>query len=229
MIIKSITKGRLIKRYKRFLADIQLTESQEVITAHCPNSGAMLGLLEESSSVLLSFDADPKRKYPYTLQAIQVGQTWVGVNTGLPNELVAMALANGKVPELAGYDTIRREVKYGLNSRVDFLLTADGKPSCYVEVKNVHLKRGQMAEFPDCVTARGAKHLAELTILVKEGQRCVMVYVIQRDDCQGFQVAADLDPVYGKAAVTAKEAGVEMMSLCYSLVLDEDQLTFIHL
>ena len=223
MIIKPIIEGHLIKRYKRFLADVRLTESQEIITAHCPNSGAMLGLLQEKSPVILSLSSNPNRKYPYTLQAIQIDQTWVGVNTSLPNELVAVSLDNQEIPELKGYADIRREVKYGLNSRIDFLLTAADKPPCYVEVKNVHLKRHQMAEFPDCVTARGTKHLGELTTLVKQGQRCMMVYVVQRDDCQGFQVAADLDPAYAKASVVATAADVERVILTYSLQVQSDR------
>ncbi|RZI46486.1 DNA/RNA nuclease SfsA [Candidatus Finniella inopinata] len=225
MIIAPITEGHLIKRYKRFLADIRLKDSHEIITAHCPNSGAMLGLLQENNAVVLSLSENPNRKYPYTLEAVQVDQTWVGVNTSLPNELVAVALQADTIPELTGYDHLKREVKYGFNSRIDFLLTAADKSPCYVEVKNVHLRRHEMAEFPDCVTARGTKHLTELTTLVNQGQRCVMIYVVQRDDCQGFQVAADLDPTYAKASVLAKQAGVETIVLTYSLKLQNGALT----
>ena len=225
MIIAPIVEGHLVKRYKRFLADIRLKESQEIITAHCPNSGAMLGLLQENNPVILSLSNNPSRQYPYTLQAIHVDQTWVGVNTSLPNEVVSMALQAQVIPRLTGYDHVRREVKYGLNSRIDFLLTAADKSPCYVEVKNVHLKRHQMAEFPDCVTARGTKHLTELTTLVNQGERCVTDYVVQRGDCEGFQVAADLDPAYAKAFLLAKQAGVETIVLTYSLKLQNGALT----
>jgi sugar fermentation stimulation protein A len=224
VIISPVIEGYLVKRYKRFFADILLKDSQEVVIAHCPNPGAMLGLLEANSPVLLSPSTNPKRKLGYTLQAIQVNNIWVGVNTALPNELVAVALANNSISQLEGYSTIQREVKYGLNSRVDFLLTAPDKPNCYVEVKNVHLKRFEAAEFPDCVTARGAKHLQELSISAEQGQRCIMLYVVQRDDCKGFQIASDLDPAYAKAAEIATTKGVETIGLTYSLNLTDNQL-----
>lgn len=226
MIIDSVIEGYFVKRYKRFFVDIRLKETQEIVTAHCPNPGAMLGLLVIDSPLLLTLSSNPKRKLAYTFQAVQIDNTWVGVNTSLPNELVAKALANQQISLLKDYTGFQREVKYGANSRVDFLLTKDGKPSCYVEVKNVHLKRLDYAEFPDCVTARGAKHLNELGTLMEQGYRCIMVYVIQRNDCKEFKLAADLDPAYSQAAEKAQLKGVETINLTYGLSYKNSQLIF---
>jgi len=226
VIIDSVIEGYFVKRYKRFFVETRLKETQEIVTAHCPNPGAMLGLLVVDSPVLLTISHNPKRKLPYTLQAIQIDSTWVGVNTSLPNELVAKTLTNQQISLLKDYTSFQREVKYGANSRVDFLLTKDGKPSCYVEVKNVHLKRLDYAEFPDCVTARGAKHLNELGTLVEQGYRCVMVYVIQRNDCAGFKIASDLDPFYYQAVEKAQGKGVETINLTYGLSYKNSQLIF---
>lgn len=226
MIITPIVQGYLIKRYKRFLADVYLPHNQETITAHCPNSGAMLGLLTENNPVVLTDSSNPARKLKYTLQAIQSDDTWVGINTMIPNELVYNALTNQNILPLTGYTDLKREVKYGTNSRIDFLLKNTKKPDCYVEVKNVTLKRQLKAEFPDCVTARGKKHLEELTILAQKGYRCVIIYLIQRHDCCEFSLAEDLDPAYAKAAMKAKEAGVETLVLTYRLLIEESSLHY---
>lgn len=217
-----LVRGTLLKRYKRFLADIQFSDGRE-ITAHVANPGAMLGLNAPGAEVWLSKSDNPKRKLAYSWELIKVpseteGGVLVGLNTAWPNPLAAEALAAGKIEELQGYNSIRREVKYGVNSRIDLLLTDDEKPTCYVEVKNVHLKRGPpsnsgVAEFPDCRTERGAKHLRELTAMVAAGHRAVMLYVVQRGDCDGFTTADDLDPVYGQALRQAMAQGVE--AICY--------------
>jgi sugar fermentation stimulation protein A len=206
--------GRLVKRYKRFLADIAL-DSGEIITAHCANPGALLGGTTPGLRAWVSYHPSPSRKLSYAWQIVEIGDTPVGVNTGLPNRLAEEAILKGRIAELTGYETLKREVRYGQNSRIDLLLASPDKPSCYVEVKNVHLKRGTAAEFPDCVTTRGAKHLRELEAVAAEGARAVMLYIIQRDDCTHFQFAADLDPVYAATAAHAFSRGVEALAyLC---------------
>ncbi len=207
-----LIEGRLIRRYKRFLADVELSTG-ETITAHCANPGSMLGLNAPGSPVWLSPSRNPKRKLKYSWELIQVDGHLVGINTAHPNGLVEEAITAGKIPELANYGKLRREVKYGRNSRIDLLLSDDGRPDCYVEVKNVHLKRSQLAEFPDSVTARGAKHLEELGDMVEAGHRAVMFYLVQRPDCTAFQIAADIDPTYDTALSRALARGVE--TICY--------------
>src|SRR5712691_8276998 len=206
----------LVKRYKRFLADV-LLESGEAITVHVANPGAMTGLAVPGARVWLSKSADPKRKLSHSWELVEVdlgaGIELVGVNTAHPNPLVAAAIAQGLIPELAAYGSIRREVKYGRNSRVDFLLEAPGRPPCYVEVKNVHLmRRPGFAEFPDSVTARGAKHLDELAAMEAAGARAVMLYLIQIGSAAQFALARDIDPVYGAAFDRARAAGVEAIA-----------------
>lgn len=213
-----LVHGRLIKRYKRFLADVTLDDGT-ITTVHCPNPGGMIGLDTPGSEVWLSRSTNPKRKLPLTFEIVRTEGGLVGINTGHPNGLVEQALRAGRIPELTGYDEIRREVPYGKNSRIDLLLAGQGRPICYVEVKNVHLKRdprldGGPAEFPDSVTKRGTKHLMELAEQVTHGHRAVMVYVVQRADCDSFRIAADIDPAYDKALHEALNRGVE--AVCYA-------------
>ncbi len=204
--------ARLIRRYKRFLADMVLDDGREV-TVHCPNPGAMLGLAEPGMRCWVE-QAPPGRKLPYGWRLVDLpGGHMAGIDTGVPHRVVGAALRARAIPELAAYTEIRPEVRYGTNSRVDFLATGPGLPPAYVEVKNVHLRRtGDWAEFPDCVTARGAKHLAELSAMVDEGARAVMLYLVQRTDCAAFRLAADLDPGYARAFDAARAAGVEMIA-----------------
>jgi len=213
--------GTLIKRYKRFLADITLQDGVE-ITAHCANTGSMLGVQEPGSGVWVSPANNPKRKLQYSWELVRVGGGLVGINTGRANRLAEEAITAGAIPELTGYRTMRREVKYGKNSRIDLLLSEPEKPDCYVEVKSVTLKRGKLAEFPDAVTARGAKHLGELADRVRDGERAVVLYVIQRDDVNEFAVAADIDPAYAEAVDAARAAGVE--ALCYRCRVTPDRI-----
>ena len=212
--------GRLVQRYKRFLADVDLEDGARV-TAHCPNSGAMLGLNAPGLRVWLSHSTDPKRKLAHTLQLVEApgersGEAVMcGVNTQTPNRLVAEALAEGSIGELLGYDTVRPEVRYGAASRVDFRLEGEGRPPCWLEVKNVHLRRRPgLAEFPDCVAARSLRHLHELQARVEAGERAVMLFVVQRGDCDRFDTAADLDPAYARGLADAFKRGVEV--LCYA-------------
>lgn len=212
-----LLRGRLIKRYKRFMADVNL-DTGETVTAHCANTGAMLGVQEPDSEVWLSPARNPDRKLKYTWELIRIGDGLVGINTAHPNKIVAEAIEAGRIPELSGYGTLRREVKYGKNSRIDILLSDDGKPDCYVEIKNVHLMRAPgVAEFPDSVSTRAAKHQGELANMVKRGARAVTMYLCQREDCTSFKLAGDIDPDYAAAAADARKSGVE--ALCYACTL----------
>lgn len=220
-----LTRGRLIRRYKRFLADVAL-DTGETITATCPNTGSMLGLTAPGSIVWLSRSDSPTRKYPHTWEMIEAdlgnGPALVGINTNHPNRLVAEAIEARRIKTLAGYRSLRREVKYGEASRIDILLEDPGKGLCYVEIKNVHLMRKPgLAEFPDCVTARGAKHLRELSGMVAQGHRAVMLYLVQRTDAKRFSLAHDLDPAYAAAFAEAADAGVEAMAYACRLSPDE--------
>jgi sugar fermentation stimulation protein A len=199
--------GALIQRYKRFLADVEL-ESGEIVTAHCPNSGSMKGCAMPGSRVLLSLSGNPKRKLSYTWELVQVNGSWVGINTGLPNKLTAEAVRQGTIPELAGYDNIRPEVRYGKDSRIDLLLSGT-RGLCYVEVKNVTLVEGNRALFPDAETLRGQKHLKELMREVRDGNRGVIFFVVQRADARALAPADAIDPEYGRLLRLAVKNGVE--------------------
>lgn len=209
--------GLLVKRYKRFLADITM-EDGATVTAHCANPGSMLGLAAPGARVWLSKSSNPKRKLGWSWELVEVdmgaGPVLVGIHSSAANRIAAEALEAEKIAELTGYQTIRPEVAYGTGSRIDFMLTGPDRRNAYVEVKNVHLSRQVgLGEFPDSVTARGTKHLGELARVVAEGHRAVMLYIIQRADNRRFRLAADIDPAYADAHVAARRAGVEM--LCY--------------
>src|SRR3979490_315952 len=218
----------LVRRYKRFLADVTLP-SGATVTAHVANPGAMTGLAAPGSKVWLSQPDSHKPKLTWSWELVEVdfggGAELVGVNTAHPNALAAEALAAGLIPALAGYAAARREVRYGRNSRVDFLLEDPARPACYVEVKNVHLMRRQgHAEFPDAVTGRGAKHLDELAAMVAAGHRAVMLYLIQIGSAERFGLAADIDPAYAHAFARARVAGVE--ALAYRCAITTDGIAF---
>jgi sugar fermentation stimulation protein A len=224
-----LVPATLMRRYKRFLADVELADGS-VITAHVANPGAMLGLQAPGARVWLSKSPSKTRKLPYSWELIEAdfgnGPELVGVNTMHPNAIVAEALAANAIPELAGYDIIRREVKYGQAlfgkaSRVDFLLEHPSRPACYVEVKNVHMMRQPgLAEFPDSVTARGARHLDELAAMVATGARAVMLFVVQIGSSTAFALARDIDPAYGRAFDKALAAGVE--AIAYTCRIDRE-------
>ena len=227
-----LTRATLVSRYKRFFADVVLEDGTE-ITAHCPNPGAMLGLNSPGLPAWISRSDDPKRKLAHTLELVEADGGLVGINTMHPNRLVAEALAADAIPELTGYASHRREVRYGTNSRVDFLLEAAGRAPCWLEVKNVrsqlqrdlkpdhkvwlevkncHLMRSPgLAEFPDCVAARSLKHLRELEAMVAEGDRAVVLFVVQRTDCDAFAACRELDPEFSQRLDHAAEAGVEVL------------------
>lgn len=209
-----LVSGRLVRRYKRFLADVVLDEDGAEITCAVPNTGSMLGLTAPGSPVWLSTSNNPKRKYRHTLELVKADGTIVGVNTGLPNRLTEEAIRLGLAGDLHHYTSLRREQRYGQNSRIDILLEDHGRGRAYVEVKNVHFVRAnRLAEFPDSVTARGAKHLDELAAMVGEGHRAMMVYLVQRSDCDRLRLCRDLDPVYCAAFDRAAEVGVEAMAI----------------
>ncbi len=220
-----LVRGHLVQRYKRFLADIIL-EDGTLITAHCANPGAMLGLKTPGSVVWLAPAVNPKAKLAWSWELIEAdlpgGSQLVGINTAHPNRLAEEAILDGTVSELSGYASLRREVAYGTNSRVDMLLTAPDRPDCYVEVKNCHLMReAGLAEFPDSITSRGAKHLAELAHMVATGHRAVMVFVVQMQ-ADRFSLAEDLDPAYAKAFALAAAAGVE--TIVYGCAITKDEI-----
>ena len=210
-----LVPARLIRRYKRFLADCRLEDTGEEVIAHCANPGSMMGLAEPGSRIWLEPNDDPKKKLNYGWRLVDhENGHFTGVDTALPNRAMKAALVAGEVTPLAAYAEVRPEVKYGENSRIDFLLRGDGLPDAYVEVKSVTLSRQTgLAEFPDSVTARGAKHLGELARMAEAGHRAVLLYLVQRTDCTQMTLAADIDPTYAAASQAARAAGLEIYAI----------------
>lgn len=202
--------GTLIKRYKRFLADVRLSNG-DIVTAHCPNSGSMKACSEPGRPVYLSFHDNPKRKLKYTWEIIDMESSLVGVNTNVPNRLVKSSILAGVVPELTGYETVTSEVKVSDHSRLDLVLSDPRKKECFIEIKNCSLVNQGHAQFPDAVTTRGLKHIHELESLLQQGNRCVMFYLIQRMDAERFSPADHIDPAYGEGLRQAVKRGVEVL------------------
>lgn len=206
----ALIPGTLVRRYQRFFADVRLADGR-LVTAHCPNSGSMLGCLAAGSPVYLSHHPDRGRRLLYTWEMVRVGRAWVGINTLWPNRLVVEAIDNGVLAELQGYEEIRREVQIGRGTRLDLSLEGPGR-RCYVEVKNVTLRTGRLAAFPDAVTERGARHLRELVRLARRGHRAALVFVVQRGDCDAFRPADEIDPTYGRLLRRAVRESVEVLA-----------------
>jgi sugar fermentation stimulation protein A len=204
-----LIRGTLVQRYQRFLADVRLPNG-EIVTAHCTNTGSMMGCKEPGSVVYISRSDKKGRRLLYTWEIIEVGRTWVGINTMHPNRLVAEAIAHGAIPELKGYDNIRREVVTRQGTRLDLCLEGSNG-SCFVEVKNVTLAVDGAAAFPDAVSERGTKHLKELMWLRRKGHRAAVVFVIQRNDCTVFRPADEVDAEYGRWLRRAVKTGVEAL------------------
>lgn len=202
--------GKLIRRYRRFLADIQLQDGS-IVVAHCTNSGSMKSCIEENALVYLSLAKDPKRKTRFTWEMIQINDSWIGVNTSIPNQLVYEAVRDQEITQLQGYSFVKREVKFE-DSRFD--VYAENKTErCFIEVKNVSMKVGNAVLFPDAITTRGQKHLETLIRVKEQGIRAVMVYVIQRMDIEVFGPAKDVDPKYAETLNRAINAGVEVIAI----------------
>lgn len=220
---KKLIKGRLVKRYKRFLADVKLDDGS-IVTAHCANTGAMTGCAEPGWQVWLSHSDNPKRKLAYSWELVKTDQAhWIGINTHKANDLVAEALADNRIPELKGYTHIKREAKYGVeNSRADFLLYDEQRQDCYVEVKSVTLLQDQQGYFPDTVTVRGQKHLRELAQLVSEGKRSVLLFCVQHSGIDSVKVARHIDAAYAREFIKAKAKGVEI--LVYSVSMSPEKI-----
>lgn len=216
--------ARLIRRYKRFLADITLEADGREVVAHCANPGSMMGLAQPGMRIWVEPNDDPKKKLNYGWRLVDHGDGhFTGVDTSLPNRALKQAIADGVIAELAAYETMWPEQKYGTNSRIDFLLQQDGLPDAYVEVKSATLSRQPgLAEFPDSVTARGAKHLGELARMAQTGHRAMLFYLVQRTDCTGISVARDIDPAYGAAYDAARQAGVEV--LAYDTIISPERI-----
>ncbi len=216
-----LLSGKLIKRYKRFLADVELGDGA-MVTAHCPNSGSMRGCSEAGRLVYLSQSTNPRRKLKFTWELIKMPSSLVGVNTLIPNRLVHQSLLAERIPELKGYKVIQREAKVGQRSRLDFRLQHPKRSDCYVEVKNCTLVEKDTAYFPDAVTARGLKHLVEMQKLMADGNRCVMFYLIQRTDAAVFQPADHIDAAYSQELRNAVSHGLEV--LCYDVHIDKQRI-----
>jgi len=218
-----LIKAKFVKRYKRFFSD-HILEDGKLVTAHCPNTGAMTGVAKEGITSWLSASNNPKRKLKWTWELTQENNIIVGVNTHSPNKIIQEAINNNEIKELLNYKTLKREVKYGTNSRIDIFLQDEKKADCYVEIKNVHLSRKKgIAEFPDGITSRGTKHLKELAHVVQSGCRAVMLYLIQRNDCNFFKIAVDIDEVYAKEFINALNAGVEI--ICIDTILNTNGIS----
>lgn len=211
---EKLIRGTLIRLYKRFLADIKLNNGH-IVTAHCTNSGSMKSCLEVNAPVLLSKSSNPNRKTRYTWEMIYMNNVWIGVNTLIPNTLVYESLKENSIPQLTGYTNIHREAKVK-DSRIDFFLSNEFN-SCYIEVKNVSMKDGKYAKFPDSITLRGKKHLEALINLKKQGHRSVMIYIIQREDICHFAPAWNIDHAYAEKLLDAYNSGVEIIPLMASL------------
>jgi len=216
-----LTSGTLVKRYKRFLADVKLN-SGELVTAHCANSGTMKECSVPGRPVYLSFHDNPKRKLKYTWEMIKMPTSLVGVNTMVPNRLVKKSIEDDLVEPLKGYEKIKTEIKVSDRSRLDLLLTNQDKENCFVEVKNCTLVKDGLASFPDAVTTRGRKHLVELQRLAKEGNRSIIFFLVQRMDAKAFSPADNIDPAYGKELRKAKNSGVEI--IVYDVIIDLNRI-----
>lgn len=222
----SLVTGILVQRYKRFLADIRLDQEQTIITAHCPNSGSMMGLDAPGNvSWLFCHPEESKRKLKYTWEMVQVGQTLVGINTHRTNKIVREALEAQKIVPFQGFSSLRSEVRYGTNSRIDFLLEF-GSRNCFLEVKNVTLKDNHYALFPDAITTRGQKHLCELAAMVRQGHRAAILFVVQREDCSVFSIAESIDPLYARLFREVLEQGVE--AYCYTCKISPKSVELAH-
>ena len=216
----TLIKGKLIKRYKRFFTDIEV--NNKVVTAHCPNTGSMMGLLNKGNKIWFSVSNNPKRKLRYSLEIIRVEKSLVGINTLLANKLVFEALKSKKIKSLIRYDNIKAEVKFSNSTRFDFLIS-DTKEKCLLEVKNVTLLRNNnIAEFPDAITSRGTKHLIELINAKKRGFHSCIIYLIQRQDCKVFKIADDIDINYKIAFDKAIKGGVKI--LCYDCKINDEEV-----
>jgi sugar fermentation stimulation protein A len=219
---EKLIHGTLVKRYKRFLADIKLDNGDEVV-AHCTNSGSMKSCLVNGAEVYMSPVNDSKRKTRFTWEMININGTWVGINTGNPNKLAFEAIKNGKIPGLEKYTTVKREVKFR-DSRFD-VFAENEHEKCFVEVKNVTLKEGKYALFPDAVTTRGQKHLKTLVEVKKEGMRAVMLYIVQRIDVEVFGPASEIDPGYAAGLKEAVAEGVEVIAMQAKVTPEKIELT----
>ena len=218
-----LVKAKFLKRYKRFFSDHILEDGQKVV-AHCANTGAMLGLNEEGITTWLLRNNDPNRKLKWSWELCQNNSTFIGVNTHNPNKIIEEALNKNMIPQLENFISFKREVRYGDNSKIDFLINYSNKPDCYLEIKNVHLSRKKnIAEFPDSITSRGKKHMSELSKMKKKGYRAVILYLIQRNDCKHFKIAEDIDIEYYKEFNKALKLGVEV--ICIDTILNEKEIS----